>query len=240
MSGSQTLLSVEGLQVAYGEAVAVRELTLNVPQGAIVALVGTNGAGKTTTVQAIAGALRPKAGHIRFDGRNIVGLDCKLTVELGVTLVPEGRLIFPQMTVEENLSMGALNRRATPNLARNLERMYCLFPRLKERRGQLGGGMSGGEQQMLAIARGLMAEPRLLILDEPSLGLSPRLVGELFAMIRRLNAEGMTILLVEQNVRQTLQTAAFAHVIEKGRVALSGTGQELLDNPFVRKAFLGL
>ena len=240
MSSNQPLLSVDGLQVAYGEAVAVRELTLSVPYGAIVALVGTNGAGKTTTVQAIAGALRPKAGQIRFDGHNIGGLDCKLTVELGVTLVPEGRLIFPQMTVEENLSMGALNRRAAPHLARNLERMYGLFPRLKERRRQLGGGMSGGEQQMLAIARGLMAEPRLLILDEPSLGLSPRLVSELFAMIRRLNAEGMTILLVEQNVRQTLQTAAFAHVIEKGRVALSGTGQELLENPFVRKAFLGL
>jgi branched-chain amino acid transport system ATP-binding protein len=240
MSSSHNLLSVEGLQVAYGEAMAVRDLTLNVPQGAIVALVGTNGAGKTTTVQSIAGALRPKSGSVRFDGRNISGFDCKLTVELGVTLVPEGRLIFPQMTVEENLRMGALNRRAAPNLSQNLERVYGLFPRLKERRLQLGGGMSGGEQQMLAIARGLMAEPRLLILDEPSLGLSPRLVGELFAMIRRLNAEGVTILLVEQNVRQTLQTATFAHVIEKGRVALSGTGQELLDNPFVRKAFLGL
>lgn len=240
MSGSHNLLSVEGLQVAYGEAVAVRDLTLNVPQGAIVALVGTNGAGKTTTVQTIAGALRPKSGSVRFDGRNIGGLDCKLTVELGVTLVPEGRLVFPQMTVEENLRMGALNRRAAPNLVRNLERMYDLFPRLKERRLQLGGGMSGGEQQMLAIARGLMAEPRLLILDEPSLGLSPLLVVELFATIRRLNADGVTILLVEQNVRQTLQTAAFAHVIEKGHVALSGTGQELLDNSFVRKAFLGL
>jgi branched-chain amino acid transport system ATP-binding protein len=234
------LLCVQGLRVAYGGAIAVRDLSLSVPTAAIVALVGANGAGKTTTVLAIAGALHPSAGRIEFDGNNVTGLDCRRTVELGITLVPEGRLIFPQLTVEENLRMGALNRRAAPNLPRNLDRVYAMFPKLRERRRQLGGGMSGGEQQMLAIARGLMADPRLMILDEPSLGLGPRLVNDLFAMIRRLNKEGVTILLVEQNVRQTLQIASRAYVLEKGRVVLTGTGSELLDSPFVRKAFLGL
>ncbi|MGO4392302.1 ABC transporter ATP-binding protein [Variovorax sp. M-6] len=234
------LLSVKGLQVAHGEAVAVRDLSFTVPQGQVVALVGANGAGKTTTVLTIAGALKPRQGRIEFDGASIGGLDCRVAVERGITLVPEGRLVFPQMTVEENLRMGALNRRAAPNFTRNLDKVYALFPRLAQRRSQLGGGMSGGEQQMLAIARGLMSEPRLLILDEPSLGLSPKLVEDLFTMVRRLNEDGMTILLVEQNVRQTLQIASLGFVIEKGRVVLSGTGQELIADPFVRKAFLGL
>ena len=238
--GGVPLLAVSDLQVAYGEAVAVRDLSLEIGRGKIVALVGANGAGKTTTVQTIAGALRPRAGRIIFDGVDITGSDCRVAVEHGITLVPEGRLLFPQMTVDENLRMGALNRRAAPRLKPNLERVYALFPRLVERRQQLAGSMSGGEQQMLAIARGLMAEPRLMILDEPSLGLSPRLVAELFVMIRRLNADGVTLLLVEQNVRQTLRLADYAYVVQKGSVALAGTGAALLDEPFVRQAFLGL
>ncbi|MGJ7565965.1 ABC transporter ATP-binding protein [Variovorax sp. GB1R11] len=218
----------------------MRGLSFAVPAGAIVALVGANGAGKTTTVQTVAGALKPRAGRILFNRTDITGMDCRQTVAQGVTLVPEGRLVFPQMTVEENLQMGALNKRATPLLQSSLDYVYDLFPRLAQRRGQLGGSMSGGEQQMLAIARGLMAKPRLLILDEPSLGLSPKLVSELFEMVRRLNRGGMTVLLVEQNVRQTLAMSHVAHVLEKGKVVLSGAGPELLDNPFVRKAFLGL
>ena len=238
MSGA--LLALQGLKAGYGGALAVRDLGFEVAAGAIVALVGANGAGKSTTVQCIAGAIRPTGGAIRFDGTDIAGRDCAAVVEAGITLVPEGRLVFPQMTVLDNLRMGALNRRAAPNLARNLERVFGLFPRLGERRNQLGGSMSGGEQQMLAIARGLMAEPRLMILDEPSLGLSPKLVAELFGLIRTLNREGITILLVEQNVRQTLQLADRAYVLEKGHVVLGGSGHDLLHDPFVKTAFLGL
>ncbi len=234
------LLSVQGLAAGYGGALAVRGLDFAVAPGTIAVLVGANGAGKTTTVQVIAGAIRPKGGTIRFDGETVTGLDCPAMVGRGITLVPEGRLIFARMTVEENLLMGALNRRATANLARNLDRVFTLFPRLAQRRSQLGGSMSGGEQQMLAIARGLMAEPRLMILDEPSLGLAPKVVAETFGLIRQLNAEGITILLVEQNVRQSLQLANRAFVIEKGRVVLSGDGPTLLDDPFVKTAFLGL
>ncbi len=234
------LLSVEGLSAGYGGALAVRGLDFAVAEGSIAVLVGANGAGKTTTVQVIAGALRPSGGIVRFAGEAVTGRDCPVMVERGVTLVPEGRLIFSRMTVEENLKMGAINRRAARNLDRNLERVFTLFPRLAQRRRQFGGSMSGGEQQMLAIARGLMAEPRLMILDEPSLGLAPKIVAEMFGLIRQLNAEGITILLVEQNVRQSLQLADQAFVIEKGRVVLSGDGPTLLDDPFVRTAFLGL
>jgi len=234
------LLEVRGLQGGYGSAIALRGMDFTIPNGAIVALVGTNGAGKSTTVQCVAGALRPWSGSIRFDGREIAGLDCSDVVEAGITLVPEGRLVFPQMTVMDNLRMGALNRRARGNIARNIERVFSLFPRLAQRRSQLGGSMSGGEQQMLAIARGLMAEPRLMILDEPSLGLMPKLVSELFELIRSLNKAGITVLLVEQNVRQTLQLADRAYVVEKGQVTLQGSGRELLNDPFVQKAFLGI
>ncbi len=240
MNAATPLLSVEGLAAGYGGALAVRGLDFSVAAGSIAVLVGANGAGKTTTVQVIAGAIRPSGGVVRFAGEAVTGRDCPVMVERGVTLVPEGRLIFSRMTVEENLKMGALNRRATPNTARNLDRVFTLFPRLAQRRTQLGGSMSGGEQQMLAIARGLMAEPRLMILDEPSLGLAPKVVAEMFGLIRQLNAEGITILLVEQNVRQSLQLANQAFVIEKGRVVLSGDGPTLLDDPFVRTAFLGL
>lgn len=237
---SENILEVRGLQAGYNSAIALRGMDFHVPRGSVVALLGTNGAGKTTTVQCLAGAIRPWSGSILFEGREIAGLDCSEVVEAGITLVPEGRLIFPQMTVIDNLRMGAINRRARGHVERNLERVFALFPRLRERRQQLGGSMSGGEQQMLAIARGMMAEPRLMILDEPSLGLMPKLVSELFELIRTLNQAGITVLLVEQNVRQTLQLSELAFVIEKGRVSLQGTGQELLNDPFVRKAFLGI
>lgn len=234
------MLEVRDLQAGYGAAVALRGMSFHVPRGSVVALLGTNGAGKTTTVQCLAGAIRPWSGSIMFEGHEIAGLDCSEVVEAGITLVPEGRLIFPQMTVMDNLRMGALNRRARANTERNLDRVFGLFPRLAERRQQLGGSMSGGEQQMLAIARGLMAEPRLMILDEPSLGLMPKLVAELFDLVRTLNQADITVLLVEQNVRQTLQLADLAFVIEKGTVSLQGEGRELLNDPFVKKAFLGI
>jgi branched-chain amino acid transport system ATP-binding protein len=237
---SAPLLRIEGLKAGYGGALALRGVTFDVPAGAVVALVGSNGAGKTTTVQCIAGAIRPTGGSIRLAEREIAGLDCSVVVEAGITLVPEGRLVFPQMTVLDNLRMGALNRRAAADAGRNLERVFALFPRLAERRHQMGGSMSGGEQQMLAIARGLMAQPKLMILDEPSLGLMPKAVSELFALVRELNRSGITVLLVEQNVRQTLQIADQAHVLEKGAVVLSGSGRELLGSPFVQKAFLGI
>ena len=235
-----TLLAVEGLTVAYGSAVAVRDVSFAVPAGRIAVLLGANGAGKTTTVKALAGVLAPAQGRIAFDGRDVTRHGSEALVRDGISLVPEGRHVFPQMTVDENLDVGGHNDRAAPNRARNRERVFALFPRLAERRRQLGGSMSGGEQQMLAIARGLMAEPRLLILDEPSLGLMPRLVSELFGLIRRLNQDGTTILLVEQNVRQSLRLADHAYVLEKGRIVRSGIGAELLDDPSIRQAYLGL
>jgi branched-chain amino acid transport system ATP-binding protein len=233
------ILRVETLSVSYGDAVAVRDVSFEVKKGSIVALLGSNGAGKTTTVLTIAGARRPRGGKVIFKGEDVTGVDCKPLVERGLSLVPEGRLVFPRMTVDEHLRIGALNRRAAVNLNRNRDRVFALFPRLAERRRQLGASMSGGEQQMLAIARGLMAEPEVLILDEPSLGLSPKLVSELFGLIRRLHAEGMTVILVEQNVKQSLQIADFAYVLEKGRVVRSGPGLELLGDPLVQKAYLG-
>ncbi|MFO1080367.1 MAG: ABC transporter ATP-binding protein [Reyranellaceae bacterium] len=233
------LLAVEGLRVAYGAAVAVRDISFTVDEGRIVVLLGANGAGKTTTVKAVAGLLAPSAGHVRLAGEDVAGEESPALVRRGISLVPEGRHVFPRMTVEENLQMGAHNGRGAANRARNRDRVFALFPRLAERRRQLGGSMSGGEQQMLAIARGLMAEPRLLILDEPSLGLAPRLVAELFTLIRRLNGEGVTVLLVEQNVRQSLQLADHAYVLEKGRVVQSGPGPALLADPRVTQAYLG-
>ncbi len=236
---SASILTVSQLCVAYGRAVAVRDVSFDVPAGSVVALLGANGAGKTSTVQAIAGALPTRSGTVRLLGEIVTGLGSKELVRRGLSLVPEGRLVFPQMTVEEHLRMGAFNPRAAVNFQRNRERIFALFPRLAERRRQLGGHMSGGEQQMLAIARGLMAEPHVLILDEPSLGLGPKIVIELFELIRRMNAEGMTIILVEQNVRQSLQIADLAFVLQKGQVVKSGTGRDLLDDPFVQKAYLG-
>ena len=232
------LLSVQDLAYSYNGVAAVRGVSFEVGHGEVVALLGANGAGKSTTVKVIAGALAPQAGSIRFDGEAIEGRPCHVVVRRGITLVPEGRLVFPQLSVLENLNMGAHTRSAA-EVSRNLDYVFGIFPRLAERRDQFAGSMSGGEQQMVAIARGLMSSPRLMILDEPSLGLMPKLVQELFRLIKRVSESGVSILLVEQNVNQSLKIANRGYVMEKGRAVLSGTGQELLGNEFVRRAFLG-
>ena len=233
------LLSVEELSYAYNGVAAVRGVSLDVAAGEIVALLGSNGAGKSTTVKAIAGAIRPQGGRVRFDGEALEGQPSHAVVRRGITLVPEGRLVFPQMTVTENLQMGAHTRSDPAEVAETEARVFEIFPRLAERRAQLAGSMSGGEQQMLAIARGLMAKPRLMILDEPSLGLMPILIQDLFRLVQRIAKGGVSILLVEQNLHQSLRIADRGYVMEKGKVVLSGTGSELFANEFVQRAFLG-
>ncbi|WIM09631.1 ABC transporter ATP-binding protein [Enhydrobacter sp.] len=231
-------LDVSGLAFAYDGALAVRDVSLAVKPGEIVALLGANGAGKSTTVRMIAGVLRPQKGEIRFGGEMLGGVPSHHVVRRGITLVPEGRLVFPQMTVMENLQLGAHVKQRT-EVAGLVDKAFRLFPRLGERRGQLAGSMSGGEQQMLAIARGLMAEPRLIILDEPSLGLMPTVTQEMFRLIEMVNASGIGVLLVEQNLHQSLRIAHRGYVLEKGEVVLAGTGRELLADAYVQKAFLG-
>jgi branched-chain amino acid transport system ATP-binding protein len=231
-------LEVSGLAYAYDGAAAVRNVSLTVQPGEIVALLGANGAGKSTTVRMIAGVLRPAAGSIRFLGEALTGAPSHVVVRKGITLVPEGRLVFPQMTVTENLRLGA-HTKPSGAVGGLIEEAFALFPRLRERRGQLAGSMSGGEQQMLAIARGLMAEPKLVILDEPSLGLMPKVTQELFHLIQAVNARGISVLLVEQNLHQSLRIAHRGYVLEKGEVALAGTGRELAEDPYVQRAFLG-
>ena len=238
-NAGEAILTASSLQYAYRGIPAAIDIGFSVDQGSITALIGANGAGKTTSVKMIAGALRPDAGRIEFDGRDVTGLPAHQIVDLGITLVPEGRLVFAGMTVRENLQIGASAPRAAADAERNMARVFDLFPRLGERRDQYAGTMSGGEQQMLAIGRGLMANPRLLILDEPSLGLSPKIVQHIFDLITKLNTEGISILLVEQNVNQALAIAQHAFVLEKGRVVKSGGGRELLNDPAVREAFLG-
>ncbi|HEY4883319.1 MAG TPA: ABC transporter ATP-binding protein [Myxococcales bacterium] len=233
------MLDVRDLDFAYGDVQVLRGVSLNVNPGEIVTLVGSNGAGKTTTLRNISRLLRPRAGTLVFDGKDLTRLASHQVVELGVVQVPEGRRVFPEMTVLENLRMGSYIKTARAEREKNLERGLTLFPRLKERIGQFAGTLSGGEQQMLAIARGLMAKPRLLVLDEPSLGLSPLLVRTIFDTIVQINAQGTSVLLVEQNVYQSLRIAARGFVLETGRVALSGTGSELLSNDQVKAAFLG-
>jgi branched-chain amino acid transport system ATP-binding protein len=233
------MLEVSGLRAGYGAIEVLRGVSLAVGPGEIVAVLGANGVGKTTLNNAISGIIRPRGGAIRFDGADITGAAPARIVEAGLIHVPEGRRIFPNLSVRENLLLGGY-RRARANRARNLERVFALFPRLGERASQTAGSLSGGEQQMLAIGRGLMAEPRLLILDEPSLGLSPLLVEEMFALIRTLGAAGTPVLLVEQNVVQSLALAARAYVIEKGVVALSGAAAELAQDPALKAAYLGL
>ena len=231
-------LQVAGLAFAYDGALAVRDVSLAVKPGEIVALLGANGAGKSTTVRMIAGVLRPQKGAIDFAGEKLAGAPSHHVVRRGITLVPEGRLVFPQMTVMENLQLGAhIKQRAA--VAGLVDRAFKLFPRLAERRGQLAGSMSGGEQQMLAIARGLMAEPRLIILDEPSLGLMPIVTQEVFRLIEAVNRTGISVLLVEQNLHQALRIAHRGYVIEKGAVVLAGSGKELLADSYVQRAFLG-
>jgi branched-chain amino acid transport system ATP-binding protein len=232
------LLEVDGVVSGYGQILALRGIDLRVDEGSIVALIGNNGAGKSTALRTISGLLRPRGGSISFAGRRISGLPPHEIVRLGVAQVPEGRGIFARLSVLENLGMGAYTRRDGA-IAEDLEHVSALFPRLRERGHQKGGTLSGGEQQMLAIARALMARPRLLLLDEPSMGLSPLLVETIFDTIQDINRRGTTILLVEQNALMALQVAHYAYVIESGVIASHGLAAEMLDDPAVRRAYLG-
>jgi len=232
------LLEVGGLRAGYGAIEILRGVDLSVGAGEIVALLGSNGAGKSTLNNNLSGLYRPFGGRVRFDGNDITGARSTRIVEAGLVQVPEGRRIFPNLSVRENLELGSY-RRGRAARQKNLDHVVAVFPRLKERWTQHAGTLSGGEQQMLAIGRGMMSEPRLLILDEPSLGLSPLLVEEMFALISRLNGEGLAILLVEQNVVQSLAIAHRAYVLEGGVVALSGNARELADHPGLRKSYLG-
>lgn len=232
------LLKVEGLNVHYGAIHAVKDVSFEVAKGEIVTLIGANGAGKTTVLNTVAGLLRPTSGTVELGGTSLVGVPAHSIVTKGLALVPEGRRIFLRMTVEENLELGAYTRPKEEARA-SLERVYTLFPRMKERRGQVAGTMSGGEQQMLAMGRALMSSPELMMLDEPSMGLAPILVDQIFEMIQSLHKGGTTILLVEQNARMALSVADRGYVLETGRLVSGGTGRELLADERVKKAYLG-
>jgi branched-chain amino acid transport system ATP-binding protein len=233
------LLAIEGLHAGYGATEVLRGIDLTVAAGEIVAVLGSNGAGKSTLNQAISGLVRARSGTIRFEDAAVTNQRPASIVARGLIHVPEGRRIFPNMSVVENLDLGSY-RRAKPRRAQNRDRVFAIFPRLAERQSQRAGTLSGGEQQMLAIGRGLMAEPKLIILDEPSLGLSPALVEQLFALIARINADGLSVLLVEQNVMQSLQLAHRAYILENGRIVLSGPSADIRDNPDLKRAYLGL
>jgi branched-chain amino acid transport system ATP-binding protein len=234
-----SLLEIRGLKVAYGGIEAVRGIDLEVAEGELVALIGANGAGKTTTLKAIAGMLRPTAGTLRYDGEEVTGLPSHRLIRRGIALVPEGRGVFARLTVEENLAMGAYIRDDRPAVRTDAERVFDLFPRLRERRAQVAGTLSGGEQQMLAIGRAMMSRPRLLLLDEPSMGLAPLMVQKIFEVVRSIAAQGVTILLVEQNALLALEAAARGYVMESGALTLQDTGAALLASPQVRQAYLG-
>jgi branched-chain amino acid transport system ATP-binding protein len=234
------LLELRGVDVSYGDLPALRGVSLALETGEILSVVGANGAGKTTMLRAISGLLRPRAGEILLEGARLDRLPCHAVVERGVVQVPEGRKVFPSLTVLENLELGSYTARARARRASSLDRVYALFPILAERRRQAAGTLSGGQQQMLAIGRALMALPRILMLDEPSLGLAPLVVQDIFRIIGEINRAGATILLVEQNTRQALALAQRGYVLENGRVVLGGAGRELLDNEHVRRAYLGL
>ena len=238
MSEEKCLLQVENLNVYYGSIHAIKGISFHVNEGEIVTLIGANGAGKSTTLNTIAGLLKPKSGTVIFDGKMISGFPANRIVPLGMALCPEGRRIFQQMTVRENLEMGAYSR-PRGEIEDSIEEMFQRFPRLKERRRQIAGTLSGGEQQMLAMSRALMSKPKVLMLDEPSMGLAPILVDQIFQIIQELHASGTTILLVEQNARKALQIANRAYVLETGAITLSGTGAELANSPDVKKAYLG-
>ena len=231
------MLKIKDLVVSYGGIEAVKSISFDVPDGEIVTLIGANGAGKSTTLRTIAGLVKPKSGSIMFDGEELIGKSTEDIVKRGITLSPEGRHVFPDMTVLENLKVGAYTRKDKYN--DDIELIYTLFPRLKERHWQLAGTLSGGEQQMLAIGRAMMAKPKLLMLDEPSLGLAPLVVKGIFDIIQALNKQGVTILLVEQNANMALHVADNGYVLETGTISMKGTGLELLQNESVKEAYLG-
>ncbi|MGB2783120.1 MAG: ABC transporter ATP-binding protein [Atribacterota bacterium] len=233
------MLKIDNLNVFFGGIHALKGITFDVPIGKVITLIGANGAGKSTTLRTICGLIKPREGKIKFNNKEITNIPTDKIVKKGIALIPEGRKIFPNLTVQENLSLGAFARTDKKETAKDLEWVYELFPRVKERLWQKGGTLSGGEQQMLAVARGLMSRPKLLMLDEPSLGLAPLLVKEIFDIIKRIHQEGMTVLLVEQNAFAALKIADYAYVLETGKVVLQGTGEELLRDDGVRKAYLG-
>jgi branched-chain amino acid transport system ATP-binding protein len=233
------LLAVDGVKVSYGAIQALRGVTLKVGKGEVVALIGANGAGKTSTLRAVSGMLKPVGGRIRFGDEDITGAKAHQLVPKGMAHAPEGRGVFPNLTVLENLELGAYLRQDADGIAADMEKSYALFPRLKDRRRQLAGTLSGGEQQMLAIARALLSRPKLLLLDEPSLGLAPQVTESIFRNLREVNAAGVSILLVEQNAHLALNFAHYGYVLETGEVVMAGPGRALLESPEIRKAYLG-
>ncbi len=237
MMNKEIILSVKDLQVNYGGIEAVKGISFDVHEGEIVTLIGANGAGKSTTLKAVAGLVKPKSGSIELRGENIVGVDTTDIVSKGITLVPEGRRVFADLTVLENIKIGAYLRK--DDLSEDIKWIYELFPRLKERSWQLAGTLSGGEQQMLAVARALMSRPKLIMMDEPSLGLAPIIVKGIFDIIKEINKQGTTVLLIEQNANMALKNADYGYVLETGRITISGKGADLLANEDVKKAYLG-
>ena len=233
------MLKIENLQVAYGGIQALRGIDMEVPDGKIVTLIGANGAGKSTTLRTISGLVKAKAGSITYDGTELLGMPINKILETGVAQVPEGRHVFANLTVLENLQAGAYLRKDKDGIKKDIRWVYELFPRLEERSWQLAGTLSGGEQQMLAVGRGLMSRPKVLMMDEPSLGLAPLVVQGIFDIIREINRQGVTILLIEQNANMALKTADLAYVLETGRITMSGTGAELLADESVKEAYLG-
>lgn len=235
----QVMLKIKDLNVFFGGIHALKGITFDVPKGKIITLVGANGAGKSTTLRTICGLIKPQKGEVKFENQTINNIHADQIVKKGIALIPEGRKIFPNLTVQENLELGAFARTDRAEIEKDFQWIYELFPRIKERLWQKGGTLSGGEQQMLAISRGLMSRPKLLMMDEPSLGLAPLLVKDIFAIIRRIHQEGMTVLLVEQNAFAALKISDYAYVLETGNVVLHGSGSELLRDKRVKKAYLG-
>ena len=234
-----SLLKVTDLKVSYGGIEALRGISFEVEQGQIVTLIGANGAGKSTTLRAISGLVKPASGKIEFGGQDITGMDAQKVVSSGIALVPEGRRVFDNLTVRENLKIGAYLRRDEAGIRSDMERVFDLFPRLRERDWQLAGTLSGGEQQMLAVGRAMMTRPKLMMMDEPSLGLAPMVVRDIFSIIRLLSESGITILLIEQNANAALRCANVGYVLETGRITMTGTGEQLLNDQRVRDAYLG-
>ena len=231
------MLKIKDLKVSYGGINAVKGVSFEVPKGSVVSLIGANGAGKSTILRTIAGLVKPVEGTVSFNDENITGTDTSNIIAKGITLVPEGRRVFPDMTVLDNIKIGAFLRH--DSLDEDIEHMYSLFPRLKERKWQLAGTLSGGEQQMLALARALMSKPKLLMMDEPSLGLAPLIVKGIFEIIKEINKSGVTVLLIEQNANMALKASDYAYVLETGRLSMEGSGEELLSNEAIREAYLG-